>query len=216
MASLKALSVDTVDLVQMHQYWPIWDAEGYWLEELARLKEQGYIRFIGLSLPDHRHDLATRIVQTGQIDSIQTIVNIFDPIAFDSLVPLCQQANVAVIARCILDEGGLTGFLTHETKFEEGDFRQRYFDALPRELYLERVERLRSYIPRYANTLTDLAIRFVLSHQGITTAITSMHIPAYADENIAAADLPPLPEAVFEEIRRHQRWVRNFYEAHYW
>lgn len=215
-ASLNALGLDAIDLVQMHQYWPDWDFSDYWMEELIALKERGHVRFIGISLPDHRHDLATHIVQSGQIDSIQTIVNIFDPLAFDSLVPLCQRANIAVIARCILDEGGLTGFLTHDTVLEDGDFRQLFFGSIPRDMYMQRVERLRKYIPAYADTLAELAIKFVTTHPGITTALTSMHISAYADENIAAMDRPELPEFIFEDIRRHHRWVRNFYEAHYW
>lgn len=214
--SLQALLIEQLDLLQLHQYWPIWDRSDYWMEELLRLKERGLVRFIGLSLPDHRHDLATAIIQSGHIDSIQTIVNIFDPLAFDSLVPLCQAHDVSVIARCILDEGGLTGFLSERTTFEDDDFRQSFFAARHRGEYLARLEALRRYVPETVGSLTELAIRYVLSHPGVTTAVTSMHVPAYAEENIAFAALPPLSQEVFEEIRRNHRWIRNFYEGHYW
>jgi hypothetical protein len=50
----------------------------------------------------------------------------------------------------------------------------------------------------------------------VTTAISSMHIPQYADENIAAAAEAPLSEEVFTEIRRYHRWVRNFYDNKFW
>ncbi|HZG87197.1 aldo/keto reductase [Paenibacillus sp.] len=215
--SLRELGVETIDLMQLHQYWPQWDSVDYWMEELVRLKEEGKIGAIGVSLPDQRHDLALTLVRSGKIDAVQTVFNIFDPVALDCLVPICQEHNVAVIARCILDEGGLTGFLQEDTSFEEGDFRKSYFDYLPRSVYIERVQRLKdAFVPAYAGSLAELAIKFALHHPGVTTAITSMHVPRYAEENIAAVDAEPLPEDVFETIRRHHRWVRNFYETKYW
>lgn len=215
--SLRQLSVETIDLIQLHQYWPQWDRVDYWMDELLQLKQEGKIRSIGISLPDQRHDVALTLVQSGRIDSVQTVFNIFDPQPLDCLIPFCQENNVAVIARCILDEGGLTGFLKEDIRFEEDDFRKTYFENLPRYLYIERVNRLReAFIPQYANSLAELAIKFVLHHPGVTTAISSMHVPQYADENIAAIDREPLPDDVFEDIRRHYRWVRNFYETKYW
>ncbi|MFC5470522.1 aldo/keto reductase [Cohnella suwonensis] len=215
--SLRMLGVETIDLMQLHQYWPQWDRVDYWMDELLRLKEEGKIRGIGISLPDQRHDIALSLAQSGKIDSVQTVFHIFDPLALDCLVPICQENDVAVIARCILDEGGLTGFLRADTVFGEGDFRQAYFDYLPREIYIERVRKLQeAFVPRYADSVAELAIRFALQHPGITAAISSMHVTRYADENIAAASRGPLPDDVFEEIRRHYRWVRNYYETKYW
>ncbi|MBD0378672.1 aldo/keto reductase [Paenibacillus sedimenti] len=214
--SLRLLGVETIDLMQLHQYWPQWDRVDYWMDELLQLKQEGKIRGIGISLPDQRHDVALTLVQSGKIDSVQTVFNIFDPQPLDCLIPFCQENNVALIARCILDEGGLTGFLKEDTRFEEEDFRKTYFENLPRHLYMERVNRLReAFIPQYAHSLAELAIKFVLHHPGVTTAISSMHVPQYADENIAAVDREPLPDDVFENIRRHHRWVRNFYETKY-
>ncbi|MBP1975830.1 aldo/keto reductase [Cohnella thailandensis] len=215
--SLRQLGVETIDLMQLHQYWPQWDRVDYWMEELLRLKDEGKIRGIGVSVPDQRHDIVLPLVQSGRIDSVQTVFHIFDPLALDCLIPICQENNVAVIARCILDEGGLTGFLQEDTVFGPDDFRKSYFDYLPRSIYIERVNRLReAFVPKYASTLAELAIKFVLHHPGVTAAISSMHVPKYADENIAAASGEPLPDDVFEEIRRHYRWVRNFYETKYW
>lgn len=215
--SLRQLGVETIDLMQLHQYWPQWDSADYWMEELLELKQEGKIGGIGISIPDQRHDIALPIVQSGKIDSVQTVFHIFDPQPLDCLIPICEQNSVAVIARCILDEGGLTGFLKEDTAFEDGDFRKSYFDYLPRELYIERVNKLRdAFIPAYASSLAELAIKFVLHHPAVTTAISSMHIPHYANENIAAVEREPLPDDVFEEIRRHHRWVRNFYETKYW
>jgi methylglyoxal reductase len=215
--SLEQLGIETIDLMQLHQYWPQWDRADYWMEELMQLKQEGKIRFIGISLPDQRHDIALSLIQTGKIDSVQTVFNIFDPLALDCLIPFCQENQVAVLARCVMDEGGLTGFLKEDTTFGEGDFRENYFDYMPRQIYIDRVQKLKeAFIPKYANSLAELAIKFALHHPGVTSALISMSSPRHADENIAAVDREPLTDEVFEHIRRHHRWVRNLYETKYW
>jgi len=214
--SLRELGVETIDLMQLHQYWPQWSKHDYWLEELRQLKREGKIRYAGVSLPDQRHDIALPLVLSGVVDSVQTVFNIFDPLPLDCLIPFCQENNVAFIARCVMDEGGLSGFLTEETTFEEGDYRKSFFDYVPREMYIERVNRLRKFIPQYADSLAELAIKFVLKHPGVTTALVSMHVPQHAEQNIAALGKPPLPDDAFEEIFRYHRWVRNFYDTKFW
>jgi methylglyoxal reductase len=214
--SLRLLHTDCIDLMQLHLYWPTWGTSGYWLDELVKLKEEGKIRAIGISNPDHRHDTALPLVMTGAIDSVQTIINIFDPTALDCLVPICQKYNVAVIARCILDEGGLTGFLDEKTTFAESDFRKSYFDEVPRSMYMEHVDALKEFIPSDASSLVALAIKFVLHHPGVTTAIASMHIEKYANQNIAAAQEKPLREEVFYELYTRHRWINNLYHSKYW
>ncbi|MFD2101270.1 MULTISPECIES: aldo/keto reductase [Flavobacteriaceae] len=214
--SLRELGVERVNLVQLHLYWSNWGLEGYWMDELQGLKEKGKIDFLGISLPDHRHENALVIANSGLIDSIQTIVNVFDPLAFDSLIPLCQKKNIAVLARCVLDQGGLSGFLTQSTKFEEGDLRKTLFSERIREEYIARVDALKQYIPLHASSLTSLAIKFVLAHPGVTSALISMHIEKFANENIAVLDEPPLPDSVFQEIRTHHRWYKNLFNEVYW
>ncbi len=214
--SLKSLGVDQIDLMQLHLYWPNWGTTGYWMDDLLSLKEQGKVRFIGISNPDCRCDTALPLIQSGLIDSVQTIFNIFDPTPLDCLVPIAQKHNVAVIARCIMDEGGLSGFLTEDTKFEESDFRKTFFEAVPRAMYREKVDALRKFIPRDASSLAALAIKFAAHHPGVTTALTSMHVPHLADQNIAVMDEEGLSEEVFQEIRKFHRWTRNFYADKYW
>ncbi len=212
--SLRLLDIDALDLIQLHQYWSQFE-DGPWYDEMLKLKEQGKVKHIGISLTDHRHDQGLSIIRNGLVDSVQTIVNIFDPLAFDSLIPLCREKQVAVIARCVLDEGGLTGFLTPQTTFDDIDFRDGYFERGPLSEYIRRVDALREYIPQYADSLAELAIKFALYHPGVTVVNISMHIPEYADENIATAAKEPLPAAVFEEIRRKHRWLVNLYEGKY-
>ncbi len=214
--SLKRLGVDFIDNMQLHLYYPTWGVSGYWLDELLKLKEEGKIGSIGVSMPDHRADLCLPLVMSGAIDSVQVICNIFDPLVLDCVVPICQQNNVAVIARCVLDEGGLSGFLTEDTTFEEQDFRKTFFEEVPRSMYMAHVDGLRQFVPEHAGSLAKLALKFLLKNKGITTAISSMHIEKFANENIEAALEPELSDEIFYEIRTKHRWVRNFYNKKYW
>ncbi len=215
--SLRELGRDHVDLMQLHLYWPTWGHQGYWMEELQALKQSGKARSVGISVPDHRHDMVISLVESGLIDSVQTIVNIFESEPFDTLVPICRQHGVAVIARCILDEGGLTGFLTPELDFPVGDFRHGYFDwTVPRRAYIAKVETLRSYVPRYASSLAALATKFALSHPGVTTGITSMHVEEHARMNIAAVDEEPLPDDVVHSLLTSHRFALSLSNAAHW
>ena len=211
--SLRSLGVDTIDLFQMHLYWPNWGVEGYWLDELEALRVSGKIRAFGVSLPDQRHDIGLPLVLSGRIHSVQTVFNLFDPTPLDSLIPLCAQSGVAVLARCVLDEGGLTGTLRPDTTFGEGDYRAKYFEAGPRQTYIEKVDALRAFVPEHASSLAALALKFVLQDPGVTTALVSMHIRRFAEENLRALTEPPLSPEIFDRLRRHHRWIRNFYGA---
>ena len=211
--SLRTLGIETLDLLQMHLYWPNWGQEGYWLDELEVLLAAGKVRAIGVSLPDQRHDLGLSLVLSGRIHALQAVFNLWDPTPLDCLIPMCVQHRVAMLARCVLDEGGLTGTLTMDTEFGLGDFRARYFDAGPRGAYIERVNQLRAFVPAHARSLAALAIKFVLKDPGVTTALVSMHVKKFAEENLRALGEPPLDDATFEEIRRHHRWIKNFYHA---
>lgn len=215
--SLRTLGAEHLDLLQLHLYWPTWGKEGYWMDELQALKSSGRVRSIGISIPDHRHDSAIALVESGLIDSVQTILNIFASESLDTLVPICQANDVAVIARCILDEGGLTGSLTLETEFDELDMRHGYFDwTIPRRVYLAKVDALRGYLPTEASSLAALATKFAINHPGVTTAISSMHIAEHARQNIAAVDETPLSYGLMETLRTEHRFEINLSHSGHW
>ena len=215
--SLRELGRDNVDLLQLHLYWPNWGLDGYWLDELQALKAAGKVRAIGVSVPDHRHDSVIPLVQSGLIDSIQTILNVFASEPLDTLIPICWAHDVAVIARCILDEGGLTGFLTEDLEFPPGDFRHGYFDwTVPRRAYIAKVDALRPYVPQHASSLAALAVKFAIRHPAVTTAITSMHVEDYARMNIAALDEDPIPDDLFWTLRTSHRFEINLSNAASW
>lgn len=215
--SLRELGTDHIDLLQLHLWWPTWGLEGYWMDELLGMREEGLVRHLGVSVPDHRSDLALPLVGSGAFDSIQTIVNIFDPLALDVLAPMCREHGIALLARCVLDEGGLTGGITSATTFPEGDYREGYFDAtVPREVYLDKVDALREHVPEHAPSLAALALKYVAQDPGVASALTSMHLLEHARANVAAVDGPDLPDAVVDLLRTRHRFVKNFNHANHW
>jgi methylglyoxal reductase len=215
--SLKELGVERLDLLQLHLWWPTWGTDGYWMDELQQLKIDGLVTHVGVSIPDHRSDMALGLVASGLIESVQTIVNIFDPLALDVLAPLCRQHDVALIARCVLDEGGLSGAITGTTVFPEDDYRHGYFDAtVPRSVYLDKVDALRAFVPEHAPSLAALALKFVTQSEDVATALTSMHQPEHTAANIAAVDGPDLPDEVVDLLRTRHRFIKNFNNATHW
>ena len=139
--------------------------------------------------------------------SVQVIYNIFDQNPEDELFPACREMEVAVIARVPFDEGTLTGNLTLESKWPEGDWRNSYF--VPENLRdsVEHAERLKPLIPPRMN-MPEMAVRFILSNPDVSTVIPGMRKLGHVESNIACSDAGPLSDALIDELRKH-RWVRQ-------
>ena len=109
-----------------------------------------------------------------------------------------------------LDEGGLAGAITADTRFPKGDWRNRYFAGDRKRQVWERTERLKQAIGSEHGTLAEVALRFCLSHQAVSTVIPGMRSVKHVESSCAVSDRGPLPEALLAELRNHQ-WIRNFY-----
>ncbi len=208
--SLKHLQTDVIDLQQLHVWAANWQNQGDWLQELQKLKQEGKIRFIGISLNDHEPDTGLELVRSGVVDSIQVIFNLFDQTPAERLLPLCREKNVAVIARVPFDEGGLTGTLTPETEFPKKDWRRHYFSGNRLKETCERAEKLKVFLKEEAQTLTELALRFCLSHPAVSTVIPGMRRREHVGKNCAVSDGKALSEKTLEALKTHA-WQRNFY-----
>jgi aryl-alcohol dehydrogenase-like predicted oxidoreductase len=116
--------------------------------------------------------------------------------------------DVAVIARVPFDEGTLTGTLTTESKWPEGDWRNHYF--VPENLIpsVERAEALKPIAASAGMTLPDMALRFILSEPTVSTIIPGMRKSSHVESNIATSDAGPLPADLHAQLRSH-RWVRK-------
>jgi aryl-alcohol dehydrogenase-like predicted oxidoreductase len=125
--SLKNLGLDAIDLQQFHVWNKEWIAREEWRRAFEDLKKSGKVRSVGVSINDHDPDSALELINTGLIDTVQVIYNIFDQSPERKLFPLCIQKDIGVIVRVPLDEGSLTGAIREDTKFPPGDFRELYF-----------------------------------------------------------------------------------------
>lgn len=208
--SLQNLKSDCIDLQQLHVWSDTWMHQGDWLEELAKLKEQGKVRWIGVSINDHEPDTALEIVSSGIIDSVQVIYNIFDQSSEEKLFPLCQEKGVAVIVRVPFDEGSLTGTLTPQTVFHKEDWRKRYFKGDRLQETCQKVEKLKFLIRDEIKTLSQAALKFCLSHPAVSTVIPGMRKSKHVEENCKASDGKLLKPEELQELKKHA-WLRNFY-----
>ena len=208
--SLKNLGLDHVDLLQLHTWNDAYLDQDGWRDAFLGLKRAGKALFLGLSVSDHDPGSAMRAVASGIFDTVQVIFNIFDPSPARALFPACREAGVGVLARVPFDEGALTGAITPETTFPEGDFRNEYFGGDRKRQVHERVQALRGLLGEEAATLPELALRFYLSHDAVSTVIPGMRRVASVDANTAVSDGRRLSEDLRAKLRAHA-WARNFY-----
>jgi len=209
--SLKNLGLARVDLLQLHVWRDEWLDQGGWQDAFMGLKTQGKARFLGISINDHDPGSALRAVASGLFDTVQVIYNIFDPTPAAELYPACLKHDVGVLARVPLDEGGLTGTITPATVFPADDWRNRYFGGDRKRQLYERTEALSKLLGAEAATLPELALRFCLSHEAVSTVIPGMRRIATVDANVAVADGRRLSPALLAGLAKHA-WPRNFYD----
>lgn len=205
--SLANLGVPAIDLMQFHVWNDRWARDPRWQREVRALKDAGMVRAWGVSVNRWEPANVLDTLETGLIDAVQVIYNIFDQNPEDELLPRCEQLGVAVIARVPFDEGSLAGTLTKESRWPAGDWRNRYFtreNLLPT---LDRVATLKKIVPP-GMTLPELALRFILQHPTVSTVIPGMRKPSHVAANASVSDGTRLPDDLMAQLRRH-RWVRD-------
>ncbi len=209
--SLENLGCDSLDLVQLHVWNPDWIADSSCFDCLEDLRCAGLLRLIGVSANDHEPNSVIELVESGMVDTVQVIYNIFDQSAANRLFEVCLEQGVGVIARAPFDEGALTGNVTRQTRFPKKDFRNIYFDGARRKELEPRVEALRELLGEEAATLPELALRFCLSHPAVSTVIPGMRFLSHVEMNLEAAQKGPLSQDLVTRLRAH-RWDKNFYQ----
>ncbi len=208
--SLRNLGTDAIDVQQFHVWQDDWVGQGDWLETIQKLKEQGKIRFFGISINDHQSENALRLIETGGVDTVQVIYNIFEQSPEDKLFPACQQHNIGVIVRVPLDEGGLTGKITPQSTFDSEDFRNGYFRGDRKQEVYTRVQSIASDLGVSVDDVPEIALRYVLSHPAVSTVIPGMRTVRNAERNMAIGDGKGLTQEQIQKLKKH-RWIRNYY-----
>ena len=201
--SLANIGVPTLDLIQLHTW------EDAWLEDerlprlLQKVVANGKVRAVGISINRWEPNNGVKAVRAGLFDAVQVIYNIFDQNPEDELFPACREKDVAVIARVPFDEGTLTGTLTLDSKWPASDWRSTYFVPENLKSSVEHAEKLKPLL-KDGMTMPELALRFILNNQDVSTIIPGMRKLKNVESNIAASDKGALPEALHTELRKHR------------
>ncbi len=205
--SLENSGLPSFDLIQFHVWEDAWVKDGRWAKKLDELRKQGLIQAVGISINRWEPWNGVETARSGLIDAVQVIYNIFDQNPEDELLPTCQENDVAVIARVPFDEGTLTGTLTMDSHWPEGDWRNSYF--VPENLVpaVARADALKPLVPS-GMTMTDMALRFILNNPTVSTIIPGMRKVRHVEANLAASDAGPLPANLHSKLRAH-RWDRQ-------
>jgi len=205
--SLANLGSEAIDLQQLHVWDDHWTVDDGWKRAAEDLKRAGKIRAFGISINRWEPENVLQALETDLVDTVQVVYNVFDQAPEDVLFDVCARKGIGVIARVPLDEGSLTGTLTPQSRWPEGDFRNIYFQPPKLQETLARVAPLQALAAEWGEPLPSIALRFILAHPAVTTVIPGMRALANVDANLAVSGKPLSPAQV--AALRGFRWDRT-------
>jgi len=199
--SLQRLGVESLDLLQLHCIPMEVMQKGEVFDWMRRLKEEGLIQAFGASVETVEEGLLC-MEQEG-IASLQVIFNVFRQKLVEELLPQAQAKGVGIIVRLPLASGLLAGKFTTDTLFAEDDHRNfnrdgecfnvgETFAGLPFEKGVALTDAIKSRFLPESMTMAQLALRWILDHDAVSTIIPGASSPRQAQSNAGIADLPPL------------------------
>jgi aryl-alcohol dehydrogenase-like predicted oxidoreductase len=222
--SLRNLDTDCLDLLQLHCP----PTEVYYRPEvfgaLDELVEAGKVCYYGVSVEKVEEGL--KAIEYPHVQSVQIIFNMFRHRPAELFFPEAARRRVGIIVRVPLASGLLTGKFTADATFDEDDHRSfnregeefdkgETFSGVSFDKGLKAVEELEGLKPPGA-TMAQFALRWILMFDAVSCAIPGAKRPAQVEDNVHAADLPPLTEEQMIRVREiyddyiradvHQRW----------
>lgn len=208
--SLRGLQTDTIDLMYFHVWQDEFNEEDEWKEVCTKLTKEGKVKNWGLSPNYYEPSGCLKTLESGLISVVQCIFHIFHQRPITELFPIAAKLDIGIIPCAPLDEGGLTGNINEDTKFQPGDFRADYFKGDRLKELVKRTNKLKELLGKEAHTLPELTLRFILSFDVISSVIPGMRKRKNIDANIAISDGRKLSTSLIEELEKHT-WERNFY-----
>tara|TARA_Y100000590_G_scaffold330186_1_gene375023 strand:+ start:139 stop:1119 length:981 start_codon:yes stop_codon:yes gene_type:complete len=221
--SLINLGIDCIDLLQLHC--PPSDVcskkETY--EMMNEIVKKGKIANYGVSV--EKISEAMDAIQFSNVKSIQIIFNIFRQKPADFFLKEAAKKNIAIIARVPLASGLLTGKMDTKTKFPQNDHRNyningevfdvgETFSGVNFEKGLNAIEELKKILPDNFS-LTDLALKWILSHDEVSVVIPGAKDKSQVQMNVCASDLDdissllPKINSIYDQFIKsdvHNRW----------
>jgi len=222
--SLKNLRTEALDLLQLHCP----PTEVYYTPAvfaiLDDLVKQGKVRYYGVSV--EKVEEALKAIEFPGVQSVQIIFNIFRQRPADLFFTEAIKKRVGILARVPLSSGLLAGKMSRDSKFAQNDHRQfnrqgaafdrgETFSGVDFDLGLRAVEELRPLVPKGAS-LAQLAMRWILMFEAVTCAIPGAKRPAQVEENVGAADLPPLSSETMGKVNEIYERLIKAEVHHYW
>ena len=222
--SLRNLETDCIDLLQLHCPPTVVYYRPEVFGALDDLVSAGKIRFYGVSV--EKVEEALKAIEYPGVQTVQIIFNMFRHRPAELFFREARRRKVGILARVPLSSGMLTGKMTAESTFAPDDHRTynrqgasfdrgETFSGVDFATGLQAVDRLRPLVPP-GGTLAQLALRWILMDDAVSCAIPGAKRPAQVEENIRAADLPPLSDSTMETVRQvydqlirdqvHHRW----------
>jgi aryl-alcohol dehydrogenase-like predicted oxidoreductase len=222
--SLKNLGVEALDLLQLHCPPTEVYRQDSTFEALDRLQEAGKVRNYGVSV--EKVEEARMALDYPGVVTVQIIFNIFRQKPAEEFFPLAEERNVGILARVPLASGLLSGKMRADRVFSEDDHRNfnregqafdrgETFSGVDFETGLRAAEELKDLVPE-GNTLAQFALRWILMHPAVSCAIPGGKNPSQVEDNVAAVEMPPLPDEVMQRAREiydshvrdevHHRW----------
>ena len=208
-ASLKRLQVEVLDLTQLHCVPPAILQRGEIFEWLRQLQKEGKIKQFGASV-ETMDEAIVCLAQEG-LCSLQIIFNLFRQKPIITIFDEARRRKVGLIVRLPLASGLLAGQMTKTQVFAATDHRtynrdgQQFnvgetFAGLPFEKGVELADTLKPLVPA-GWTLADLAQRWILDFNVVSTVITGASRPEQATLNAAVSKRPPLPMELHQKLR---------------
>ncbi len=186
--SLKRLSIDTIDLYQVH--WPSSSAPAEeTMEALTELKKQGKIREFAVS--NYSPTQLLEALRHGAIVSDQVKYNLLERDIEETVLPFCREHNLGVICYSPMAMGLLTGKVTEDRKFADSDVRSSdvLFSKENRRKVQKALTELEPVLRSHDATPAQLAVAWVIAQPGVTTALVGARNAKQVAENAKAAEL---------------------------
>lgn len=184
-ASLKRLKTDYIDLYQIHGWDPLTRPDEV-ATAIGRLKKEGKIRWFGVS--NLNVDEMRMYASFIDVASLQPMYNMLARDCETSQFPYCLEAGIGVIPWSPLYSGLLTGKYKRDQQFNDFRADAPFFQGEALGYILDGLEQIKPIAEAHNLTIAQLAIRWVLTHPAVTSAIVGAKKPEHIETIVAAAD----------------------------
>jgi aryl-alcohol dehydrogenase-like predicted oxidoreductase len=214
--SLRRLGTDYVDVLFLHTWSRSWGHEHAWFDAMAKLKDDGKIRAIGISVPDLGAGDANVAIVLGQVDVVQCVYSVFQQEPEYTLFPLAQAFDVGVMARSPFSSGAVVQHWTPEMRFAEGDWRGSWPqetnpDWLENQVHMATL--VKEVVAGSGLQTPEFCLKYVLGSDAVSAVIPRSANPDHVRANLSVSAVPALNDALRRQVK--DLWLRREIQGTY-